>query len=72
MQEFKSLGVENLAKALKKLSTQLEVDEKLENIRRTTEVRELDVDDRVARSIYAVSDRFPLLGSFGLQDLTLV
>ncbi len=55
MKIFQPRGVPWVAAALKDKSTQLEVDEKMENCRRKTEVKELSPADHMARSAYAVS-----------------
>jgi lupus La protein len=56
MQEFKTFGgVEWVAQALREKSKDLEVDESGENVRRKTEVKEINGEERMKRSVYAVS-----------------
>jgi lupus La protein len=52
MKEFTSLGVEGIAKALRELSQDLEVDDTGTQVRRKHEVQE--PKDQFQRSIYAV------------------
>lgn len=53
MREFTSLGVEWVARAVKLVSEELEVDETNTKVRRTTEVKE--PKGQFERSVYAVS-----------------
>lgn len=53
MREYQPLGTEWLISALKTISTELELDEANENVRRKTEVTE--PKGQFERSIYAVS-----------------
>ena len=55
MKPYQSHGVPWVAAALREYSTDLEVDEKGENCRRSAEVKDSKPEDQMDRSIYAVS-----------------
>lgn len=66
MREFTPLGVEWVAKAIKWVSEELEVDETNTKVRRTTEVKE--PKGQFERSIYAASFYFFIFSNRPYED----